>query len=276
MFNSCSSSWTSPCSIKWYLQLGKSTACHRGEQHSSVYIQCVFNLYLQKKKGCFLKSLHKNRPLLVSLQVLFDCWIVFWTNESEKRVLYFFVQAYREKKYHLTRTKEKIVTCEWPRKESSRGHDQKNVYKSDNMQHQRQFLTIQLTFKSFLSATTVLSQRPNVLTYNTTASLDKLTCSNYVDFGEYRDNFGPVFWSQNDSNYLQKIKTFKEDDRRDLRPVQNLTMGAPDFNQLVRLRSRFIFIWQISNLGDNYGSVLLLRKKHFISWIEDNWWDSRV
>ena len=36
--------------------------------------------------------------------------------------------------------------------------------------------------------------------YNTTASLDKLICTDYVDFGKCQDRFGQFLWSKNDSN----------------------------------------------------------------------------
>ena len=45
--------------------------------------------------------------------------------------------------------------------------------------------------KSLLSATSTLSRSPKA--HNTTASLDKLTCSNYVDFGKCQDRFGRFF-----------------------------------------------------------------------------------
>ena len=51
------------------------------------------------------------------------------------------------------------------------------------------------------------------MAYNTTDSLDKLTCTDYVDFGKHQDRFGQFFWSKNDSNYMDvKLKVFKKDD----------------------------------------------------------------
>ena len=91
---------------------------------------------------------------------------------------------------------------------------------------------------SLLSATSILSRSP---AYNTTASLDKLTCTNYVYFGKCQDRFGQVSGSRNDSNYLVvKLKVFKEDDNKEFRLVQNLTMGEADFNQLMRLRNQLV------------------------------------
>ena len=40
------------------------------------------------------------------------------------------------------------------------------------------------------------------MAYNTTETLDKLACTNYVDFGKCQDRFGQFSWSKNDFNYL--------------------------------------------------------------------------
>ena len=79
------------------------------------------------------------------------------------------------------------------------------------------------------------------MTYNTTAPLDKLTCTDYVDFGKCQDRFGQIPWSRNDSNYLDvKLKVFRKDDKKEFRMVQNLTMGEADFNQFMRLRNQLV------------------------------------
>ena len=70
------------------------------------------------------------------------------------------------------------------------------------------------------------------MAYNTTASLDKLTCTDYVDFGKSQDRFGRFSWSKKDSNYLDiKLKVFKREDKNaEFRLRQNLSMGEADFN----------------------------------------------
>ena len=79
------------------------------------------------------------------------------------------------------------------------------------------------------------------MAYNTTASLDKLTCTDYVDFGKGQERFGRFSWSKNDSNYLDvKLKVFRKDDKKEFRLVQNLTMGEADFNQFIRLRNHLV------------------------------------
>ena len=48
------------------------------------------------------------------------------------------------------------------------------------------------------------------MAYNTIASLDKLTCTDYVDFGKSLGRFGRFSWTKNDSNYLNiQLKVFK-------------------------------------------------------------------
>ena len=85
------------------------------------------------------------------------------------------------------------------------------------------------------------------MAYNTTASLDKLTYTDYVDFGNCQDRFGQFSWSKNDSNYLDvKLKVFRKDDKKEFRLVQNLTMGEADFNQFTRLRN------QLVNAAENF------------------------
>ena len=80
------------------------------------------------------------------------------------------------------------------------------------------------------------------MAYNTTASLDKLTCTDCVDFGKCQDRFGRFSWSKNDSNYLDvKLKVFKREDKNaEFRLRQNLSMGEADFNQFVRQRNQLV------------------------------------
>ena len=79
------------------------------------------------------------------------------------------------------------------------------------------------------------------MAYNTTASWDKLTCTDYVDFGKCQDRFGQFSWSKNDSNNLDvKLKVFRKDDKKEFQLVQNLTMGEADFNLFMRLRNQLV------------------------------------
>ena len=86
------------------------------------------------------------------------------------------------------------------------------------------------------------------MAYNTTASLDKLTSTDYVHFGKKSDSFGQFSWSKNDSNYLDiKIKVFKREEKNaEIRLRQNLSMGEADFNQFIRQRNQLVVA------GDNF------------------------
>ena len=68
--------------------------------------------------------------------------------------------------------------------------------------------------KSLLSAITILSRSP--MAYNTTASLEKLTCTDYMHFGKCQIRFGRLSWSKKDSNYFDvKLKVFKKGDKKE-------------------------------------------------------------
>ena len=124
----------------------------------------------------------------------------------------------------------------------------KNAYKSNEMQLQNHSSTFINKNKSLASATSILSC--SHMAYNTTASLHKLTCTNYVDFGKCQDRFGRFSWSKNDSIFLVvKFKVFKKQDSKEFRLVQNLTMGEADFNQFMRLRNRLF------NAAENFAKV---------------------
>ena len=69
----------------------------------------------------------------------------------------------------------------------------KDAYISKEMQLQNHSLTFIHQNKSLVSATSILSRSP--MAYNTTASLDNLTCTDYVDFGQCQDRFGRTSWS---------------------------------------------------------------------------------
>ena len=93
---------------------------------------------------------------------------------------------------------------------------------------------------SLLSATSILYRSP--MAYNTTASLDKLTCGDYVDFGRSQDRFGRFSWFKKDSNYLDiKLKVFKREDKNaDFRLRQKLSTEEVDFNQFIRHRNQLV------------------------------------
>ena len=111
-------------------------------------------------------------------------------NLKNKKLL-LFVQTYQKKK--------DVPYMELSRERFEKGKNlliwkcsvtmpRKVAYISNGMQLQNQSLTFIHKNKSRLSATSILSHSNMV--YNTTASLDKLTCTDYVDFGKCQDRFG--------------------------------------------------------------------------------------
>ena len=81
------------------------------------------------------------------------------------------------------------------------------------------------------------------MAYNTTETLKKLACTDYVDFGKCQDNFERFFLSKIDSNYLDiTLKVFNREDKIvQFRLKQNLSMGEADFNQFIRQRNQLVF-----------------------------------
>ena len=77
------------------------------------------------------------------------------------------------------------------------------------------------------------------MAYITTATLDKLACTDYVDFGKCQDRFGRISWSKKSFDYLHvKLKLFKKDENKDFRIPQNLKIGEADFNQFILMRNQ--------------------------------------
>ena len=104
-------------------------------------------------------------------------------------------------------------------------------------------IIVQLFFSkinSLLPATRILSCSP--MAYNTTASLDKLTCTDCVDFGKSSDRFGRFSWTKSDSNCLDnKLKVLKREDiNAEFPRRQNLSIGEADFKQFIRRRNQLV------------------------------------
>ena len=118
-------------------------------------------------------------------------------------------------KCHVTRTKNDTFT-------------------SKEMQLNNQSSTLIHKNKSFFSPTSILSRSP--MAYSTTASLDKLTCTDYVDFGKCQDIFERFSWSKKDSNYLDVRRKERWQPRIPI--CKNLTMGEAASNQFMRLRNQ--------------------------------------
>ena len=92
---------------------------------------------------------------------------------------------------------------------------------------------------------------------NNTETLDKLACTDYVDFGKCQDRFGQTSWSKNNSNYLKiKIKMFKREDKNaEFRLRQNLSMGEAVFNQFIWQRNQLVVAADIFPREQNLSPV---------------------
>ena len=101
----------------------------------------------------------------------------------------------------------------------------KDAYISNELQVQNHSLTSFHKNNSLLSATSILFCSPAA--YNTTAYLDKPTCTDYVDFGKCQNRFGRFLWC----GYLDvKLKVSRKDENKEFRLVQTPTTGEVFFN----------------------------------------------
>ena len=119
----------------------------------------------------------------------------------------------------------------------------------------KSFFDVHSQKRSILSATSILSCSP--MAYNTTASLEQLACADFVDFGKCREIW-TIFWSKSDSIHLDvKLRVFRKDDNKELRLVQNLTMGEVDFNQFMRMRNWVVIAAENIARDENLSPVVI-------------------
>ena len=105
---------------------------------------------------------------------------------------------------------------------------QREAFMNNELQLRNHFLSFNHKNKPFFSSTSILSRSP--IAYNATAFLEKLTCTEYVDFGKCQCRFGQCFWFKKDSNCFDvKLQVFKKDDNNSIRLVQNLKNGRSRF-----------------------------------------------
>ena len=147
---------------------------------------------------------------------------------------------------------------ESPYMEKSRDNDQKRcVYENRNAAPKSFFnFHSEKQITSFSHQYSISFISP--MAYNTTASLDKLTCTDYVDFGKCQDRLGRFSWSKNDSNYLDvKLKFSKKNINKEFQVVQNLTTGESNFNQFMRLRHQLVLAAENFARPENLSPVLI-------------------
>ena len=132
-----------------------------------------------EQKVCFLNNLYKNWESFVTLQLPSDGCVALWTNESEKQDTITICTSLPKKEdvpYVETSRDKGRKEKESTYMEMSRTMTEKDAYISNDMQLQNQSSNFVLKNKSLLSATGILSCSP--MAYNTTVSLDELTCTN--------------------------------------------------------------------------------------------------
>ena len=116
----------------------------------------------------------------------------------------------------------------------------------NQIDYKYQFPKIIISLFSLDKAILLLLTSPNnkieyEMAYNTTATLVKLACTDYVDSGKSQDRFGRISWSKTSFDYLDvKLKMFKRDENKQFRLAQKLTMGEAAFNQFIRLRNQLV------------------------------------
>ena len=94
------------------------------------------------------------------------------------------------------------------------------------------------------------------MTYNTTASLDNPTYTNYIHSGNCEDRFGHFYWSKNDSNTLdKKLKVHREDELKSFCLLQNLTKKEAGFQQLFQFSNHMVIAAEIFGREQSFVSI---------------------
>ena len=132
-------------------------------------------------------------------------WLLssFLNKRIWKKVYYYFLykRIQKGKRFHiwkcqLTMTKKRKNPHIWTRHVTK---VEKNAFIGNKLQFLNRSSTFAHENESRLSAKDVLFCSPQA--YITTASLDKLTCTDSVDFGKCQHSFGKVYRSNNFSNF---------------------------------------------------------------------------
>ena len=126
-------------------------------------------------------------------------WIVFSPNACRKKLP--FVEVFQKKEADILCGNKQSQTKKMTNYMEIWHHNEiryAKVYESSNLQLQDHSSTFILKNESFLSATSVLSQRPKPMPYSTTASTDELTRTDYLHFGKCQDGLCRFSWSKND------------------------------------------------------------------------------
>ena len=84
------------------------------------------------------------------------------------------------------------------------------------------------------------------MSFNTTSADDKLTCTDFVDFGDNSERFGRISWTKIEKNganmkFLDiQAKLFKKDSQGEFRMCQKIGMGERHFNDFMRMKNELV------------------------------------
>ena len=220
-------------------------ACIRCQKQAVVTYNVKFICVCSIKETVFLESLQKNWLSLESIQLPSDCWRFFEQRNLKTKLFQFFCTNFVPKKiFHVTNLKKKK---EYLYLEISRDKDQ--IKKRHlTMNKKRKVSKWQLAApksvtnfdsqntKSRLSAPSVISQRPNLMSWSNTAFWDKLDCTDYKDL----ENIKTDLVQKRIQKLGLKLKVFKKNDNKDFRLIQNPTTGETVCNNFMNLRNQLV------------------------------------
>ena len=203
------------------------------------FLLTICFLYYLRKWKAFFESFA--RKLGITCSITADIWLLScFLNKLiwKTRYRYFLYKSTKNRKNLLIwRSHVRMTKAE--------------AYRSDSFQLLNHFSPSIVKKCAPLSATSVPS--PSPMAYNTPVSLDKLTCTDHVDFGKLHGRFG-FFWSC----YLDvKLKVLKRDDNRGFRRVHDLTPGEANFKQIMRLRNQLVIAAEKFGREENLSPLLI-------------------
>ena len=127
----------------------------------------------------------------------------------------------------------------------------KEANKSNSFYLLNHSLSFKVRNSSLLSAASVLSHSP--MAYNTTASLDKLTCIEYVYFGNCQNRF-VRFGPKISTTWMLNLKSPRETTTE---IFAGSKMGEADFNRFILLRNQLVIATENFAREGNLSAVLI-------------------
>ena len=154
----------------------------------------------------------------------------------KNKILLFFKQTYHKRKEFpylktLRDNDQKRKLLVWKHQVPLTG---KEAYISNKVQLQNYSSVFFQSDKSLPSASSTLSRSP--MAYNTTASVGKPICTDYVEFGKGQDRLGQNSWSKNHSIYLDaKFEFFQKDGNKSFLTGAKSDIGRGRFQPVLKI-----------------------------------------